>query len=42
MRKIGFKEKWIKLIMEYVNSVSYYVIVNGKPGDIIYPTRGLR
>lgn len=31
-----------KLIMACVNSVTYSVLVNGKPGQLIKPTRGLR
>lgn len=31
-----------KLIMDYVRSITYLVLINGKHGDIIYPSRGLR
>lgn len=40
MRKLGFNEQWIKLT--YVTYVSYSVLINGKPGKIIKPTRGIR
>lgn len=42
MKKMGFEEKLIKLIMRCVNSVSYSVLVNGRLSEKIYPTRRLR
>lgn len=42
MNKLGFRGRWVKLIMECVTSVSYAVMVNGKPSGVILPTRGLR
>ncbi|XP_042944715.1 uncharacterized protein LOC122278601 [Carya illinoinensis] len=42
LSKLGFGDKWRKLVMACVKSVSYSVVVNGTPGDIIWPTRGLR
>lgn len=30
MRKLGFNDRWINLIMCYVKYVSYVVLVNGK------------
>ncbi|XP_042969072.1 uncharacterized protein LOC122301754 [Carya illinoinensis] len=42
MKRIGFSEKWINLIMKCVTSVSYLVLINGKPGERFRPTRGLR
>lgn len=41
IRRMEFKEKWIKLVMKCVESVSYFVVVDGKPRSFI-PTRGLR
>jgi hypothetical protein len=29
MRKLGFVEQWITLIMAYVRSVSYSILING-------------
>ena len=37
--KIGDNERWINLMMICVNSVSYSILVNGKPKDLIHPTR---
>ena len=42
MRKIGFNEQWINLIMRCVKIVSYLVLVNGEPCSMIHPTRGIR
>ncbi|XP_042983267.1 uncharacterized protein LOC122312669 [Carya illinoinensis] len=42
LTKLGFSDKCRKLIMACVKFVSYSVVVNGIPGDIIWPTRGLR
>ncbi|XP_035547368.1 uncharacterized protein LOC118348906 [Juglans regia] len=42
MVKMGFGEKWVALIMNCVQSVSYAIVVNGKPGNTFVPTRGLR
>jgi hypothetical protein len=42
MRSLGFMERWIKLIMRCVSSVTYSVLVNGVPYGNIIPSRGLR
>ncbi|CAL1392116.1 unnamed protein product [Linum trigynum] len=42
MVKLGFDEKWIKLIMNCVSSVSYAVLVNGHKSNFFNPGRGLR
>ena len=42
MCRLGFQERLISLMMMCVNSVSYFVLVNGKPKGRIFPTRGLR
>ena len=35
MRRIGFGEQWIKLTMVCVKTISYSILVNGKPNGII-------
>lgn len=42
MRKMDFNERWINLVMGYVKTVSYFVLINGKPCGMIYPTKGIR
>jgi hypothetical protein len=42
MAKMGFPDRWIKLIMECVKTVSYAIVVNGQPVGCIKPSRGLR
>lgn len=41
MRKLGFTERWIELMMVYVKTVTYFVLVNGVPNGMIIPTRGI-
>ena len=42
MKKIGFHPKWITMLVECINTVSYSILINGEPDGIIQPTRGLR
>lgn len=42
MRKIGFADRWIQLIMACVSTVSYSVLINGDPQGRIVPAQGLR
>ena len=42
MRKMGFNERWIGLIMACVKTVSYSILINGEPQGFIQPTRGIR
>ncbi|CAM8975316.1 unnamed protein product [Rhodiola kirilowii] len=42
MRKLGFPEKWIRLVMNCVVSVSYVIRVNGMVTEEITPGRGIR
>ena len=39
---MGFPERFIRLIMECVRSVSYSVLLHGRPFGRIVPTRGIR
>ena len=40
MKKMGFHEKWIELIMHCITSISYSILVNGVAYGSITPTRG--
>ena len=42
MRKMGFCEQWIGLIMVCVKTVTYSILVNGESKGLIHPSRGLR
>lgn len=42
MRRLGFHEKWIALIMMCVTTESYSVFINGEPKGKIIPSRGLQ
>lgn len=42
MRKLGFSEKMVSLIMSCLNSVSYAMLLNGLLVGNIKPSRGLR
>ena len=40
--KMGFHERWINLTMVCVKTVTYSILVNGKPRGLIHPSRGNR
>jgi len=42
MRKMGFNERWIKIVVECMKTVSYSILVNGEPYGMIHPTRRIR
>ena len=42
MEKMGFTDHWISLMMLCVKTVTYSILVNGKPKGMIKPTRGIR
>jgi hypothetical protein len=42
MRRLGFAEDWVSLIMKCVSTVRYRVRINGEYTDQILPQRGLR
>ena len=42
MRRLGFHEKWIELMMMCVSTVSCSVLINGEPKGKFIPSRGLR
>jgi len=42
MRKMGFNESWIGLVMKCLTSITYVVIINGSVHGSIMPTRGLK
>uniref|UniRef100_A0A2N9GZI9 Reverse transcriptase domain-containing protein n=1 Tax=Fagus sylvatica TaxID=28930 RepID=A0A2N9GZI9_FAGSY len=42
MQQMGFHEKWVKIMMECISTVSYSILINGEPHGYIKPSRGLR
>jgi hypothetical protein len=42
MQKMGFEDKWVRLIMMCVSSANYAVLVNGTAMGNISPTKGIR
>jgi hypothetical protein len=40
--KLGFRRKWVELIMNCVSTVKYRIKVNGEVTEMITPQRGLR
>ncbi|XP_045085746.1 uncharacterized protein [Aegilops tauschii subsp. strangulata] len=42
MYQLGFEERWIKLVMLCISTVSYKFKVNGECTDVVVPQRGLR
>lgn len=41
-QKLGFNEVWISKIMTCVTIVSYSVLANGQPSQVLTPTKGVR
>ena len=42
MRKIGFDNRWVNLMMECITTASYSILINGEPHGDIKASRGLR
>ena len=42
MRKLGFHERWIGLIMRCITTISYFVLINKVAHGNIVPSRGFR
>ncbi|XP_010682145.3 uncharacterized protein LOC104897032 [Beta vulgaris subsp. vulgaris] len=42
LRKLGFCEKWVSWVEQCITTVSFSVPVNGIPGDMFCPSRGIR
>ena len=41
MKRMGFNEKWVELVMECVSTVTYSLLINGEPIGNIKPSRGI-
>lgn len=42
MKALGFNDKWIKLVISSISTVTYLLLINGKPGISFHPSSGLR
>ena len=42
LEKMGFHDRWVKLMMVCIITASYSILINGEPHGEITPTRGLR
>ena len=42
LKKMEFHDKWVALTMECMIVVSYSILINGEPSDIIRSSRGIR
>jgi hypothetical protein len=42
MWKMGFSERWVKLVMECIRTITYSIIINGHDVGNIKPSRGIR
>jgi hypothetical protein len=42
MRRLGFADRWVRMVMTCVRTVSFSVLINGQPYGKIIPTRGIR
>ncbi|XP_026411087.1 uncharacterized protein LOC113306356 [Papaver somniferum] len=42
LKKLGFNEHWCNLIEKCISTVSTSIFLNGCPGEVYYPTRGIR
>ena len=41
MKRMGFCEAWVKLMMGCISTTTYSILINGEPQGNIVPTRGL-
>jgi hypothetical protein len=42
MRKLGFADRWVNMLMKCIKSVSYSILINGQPHGRIFPSQGIR
>ena len=42
MKKMGFGDTWVNLMMQCTSKATYFVLINGEPHGHITPSKGLR
>ena len=42
LRKLGFHDRWVALMMECITTISYSLLINGEPTGTIHLSRGIR
>ena len=42
MKWIGFDDRWVALVMEWITTISYSILINGEPSQVIQPSGGIR
>ncbi|XP_026454802.1 uncharacterized protein LOC113356019 [Papaver somniferum] len=42
LQNLGFSESWCKMIEQCISTVSTSILLNGSPGEVYFPQRGLR
>ena len=42
MLKLGFTKRWVNLVMRFVLTANYTMLINGEPQGFISPTRGTK
>ena len=42
MIQMGFNDRWVALVMEWISSMTYSLLINGEPTGNIQPSRGIR
>ena len=40
MLKLGFAKRWVNLVMRFVSTANYTMLINGEPQGFISPTHG--
>lgn len=41
-KRMGFDDRWVALMMECITTVSYSILINGEPSQVIQPSGGIR
>ena len=42
MKRMGFADRWVALMMECISSVNYSILINGETSPVIHPTKGIK